>query len=367
MTPNSRVLDRRTLNRTTLDRQLLLARSTMTPAQAVERLVALQGQDVNPPYYGLWSRLSSFTQDDLTSLLHSRQVVRGSLLRATQHLTLAGDYVWLRPLLQPRLSRGLRGAFGGALRDVDLDELARLARAHLTRAHLKGRTLTRTQVRDLLAERWPGVDRLALNWTVQAVLPVIHTPPSGEWNRGGAVPFTLAEEWLGRPLDTAPPVERLVTRYLAAFGPAGVMDVQAWSGLTRLRPVIEAMDLRAYRDEDGRVLYDLPDAPLADPETPAPVRFLPYFDNLIVAYADRSRLMTAERRKAVCVGAVIHPTFLVDGVVAGMWDLKDDTLTLRPFRPLPGPVMEELTAEGERLLAFAGEKDAAIALDLIQS
>ncbi|WP_049567803.1 winged helix DNA-binding domain-containing protein [Nonomuraea sp. SBT364] len=355
-------LNRRVLNRTTLDRQLLLARSAMTPAQAVGRLVALQGQDVNPPYFGLWSRLESFTQDDLTTLLQGRQVVRGTLLRATQHLALAEDYLWLRPLLQPRLSRGLRGAFGGALREVDLDELAGLARAHLT-----GRTLTRTQVRDLLAERWPDVDRLALNWTVQAVIPVIHTPPSGVWNRGGAVPFTLAEEWLGRPLDAAPPIERLVTRYLAAFGPASVMDVQTWSGLTRLRPVIEAMGLRAYRDDDGRVLYDLPDAPLADADAPAPVRFLPYFDNLIVAYADRSRLMTAEQRKVVSVGSVVYPTFLVDGVVAGMWDLKDGVLRLRPFRPLPGTVMAELAAEGERLLAFAGEKEAEIAVDLIQT
>ncbi|MEU8245705.1 winged helix DNA-binding domain-containing protein [Nonomuraea sp. NPDC048916] len=346
-------LNRRVLNRTTLERQLLLGRAAISPARAIERLVAVQGQDVNPPYFGLWSRLASFTQDDLTSLLYGRQVVRGSLLRGTQHLALAGDYLWLRPLMQAPLSRARQAGFGRATRDVDLEELAALARGHLT-----GRTLTRSQLRDLLAERWPRVDAPALGWSAQTLLPVVHTPPSGVWNRGGATPFTLAEEWLGRPLDSAPPVERLVTRYLAAFGPASVMDVQAWSGLTRLREVMSALPLRKYHDTEGRILYDLPDAPLAPEDVPAPVRFLPYFDNLIVAYADRTRLMTAEQRRIVCVGAVVHPTFLVDGFVAGRWDLKDGDLVIEPFHPLPGPVMAELAGEGERLLAFAGARGA---------
>jgi hypothetical protein len=349
-------LNRRVLNRTTLERQLLLARSPLSPAGAIERLVALQGQDVNPPYYGLWSRLASFTQEDLTSLLYGRQVVRGSLLRGTQHLALADDYLWLRPMMQAPMSRARQAGFGRATGEVDLDELVRLARGHLA-----GRTLTRPQLRDLLLERWPDVEPMALGWSAQALVPVVHAPPSGIWNRGGATPFTLAEEWLGRPLDDAPPVERLVTRYLAAFGPASVMDVQMWSGLTRLRPVIDAMPLRKYHDTEGRVLYDLPDAPLAEEDVPAPVRFLPAFDNLIVAYADRTRMMTDEQRKAVCVGAVIFPTFLVDGVVAGLWDLKDGVLDLRPFHPLPERAMAELAAEGAGLLAFAGVPDGTLA------
>ncbi|WP_113702331.1 winged helix DNA-binding domain-containing protein [Nonomuraea lactucae] len=345
-------LSRRILNRTTLQRQLLLERSSMSPAQAIERLVAVQGQEVNPPYFGLWSRLSSFTQDDLTGLLYGRQVVRGSLLRGTQHLTLADDYVWLRPIAHAPLARSRQAAFGRATADVDLEELVAL-----TRGHLAGRTLSRPELRDLLARRWPEVDPLALGWSAQALVPVVHPPPSGTWNRGGATPFTLAEEWLGRPLATEPPLERLVVRYLAAFGPASVMDVQAWSGLTRLRPVIEAMSvrsLRKYEDMEGRVLYDLADAPLAAEDLPAPVRFLPYFDNLMVAYADRTRMMTAEQRRAVCVGAIVYPTFLVDGVVAGMWDLKGGALVMEPFHPLPEAVMEELAEEGGRLLAFAG-------------
>jgi hypothetical protein len=352
-------LNRRVLNRTSLDRQLLLSRSDMTAAQAVAHLVAVQGQDVNPPYFGLWSRLASFTQEDLMALLRDRQVVRGSLLRGTQHLSPADDYVWLRPLMQASLARSRQAAFGRATRDVDLGELAATARELL-----RGRTLSRPQLRDMLAERWPGVEPMALAWSAQALLPIVHTPPSGFWNKGGAVPYALAEEWLGRPLADEPPVERLVARYLAAFGPASVMDVQAWSGLTRLRPVVESMDLRTYRDEQGRVLYDLPDAPLADPDAPAPVRYLPYFDNLVVAYADRTRMMTDEHRRIVCVGAVVHATFLVDGVIAGRWDIEDGALVLRPFHRLPDAVLAELEEEGRRLLDFAGFPGGPLVVDV---
>jgi hypothetical protein len=258
-------LSQSTLNRTTLQRQLLLERADLTALEAVERLVAVQGQEANPPYVGLWSRL-----------------------------------------------------------------------------------------RDLLAERWPGVEPLALAVSAQMLVPIVHAPPNGTWNQGGATPFTLAEEWLGHALEADPPLERLVTRYLAAFGPASVMDVQAWSGLTRLKAVAERMDLRTYRDESGRVLYDLPDAPLVPADTPAPVRFLPWFDNLIVGYADRGRMLTDERRARVCVGAAVYPTFLVDGAVAGMWDIADDSLVMRPFAPLPDSTRAELEEEGARLLAFCG-------------
>ncbi|NRQ36138.1 winged helix DNA-binding domain-containing protein [Nonomuraea sp. NN258] len=350
------ILNRRVLNRTALDRQLLLRRTPISAAAAVERLVALQGQEPDVPYFSLWTRLTDFAHDDLTSLLYDKRIVRGSLLRGTQHLALADDYVWVRPLMQPPLSRGRQAAFGRVTREVDLAELAELARKHLS-----GRTLSRPELGRLLRERWPQVEVSALGFSAQALLPIVHTPPNGTWGRGGATPFTLAEEWLGRPLDAAPPVERLITRYLAAFGPAGVMDVQKWSGLTRLRPVMEAMPLRTYHDTDGRVLYDLPDAPLTSEDVPAPVRFLPYFENLVVAYADRTRLMTDEQRKAICVGAVIYPTFLVDGIVGGMWDLKNGALTIEPFHPLPDAVMAELADEGARLLTFAGVSEGSIA------
>ncbi|MEQ4717001.1 winged helix DNA-binding domain-containing protein [Nonomuraea sp. B19D2] len=350
------ILNRRVLARTTLDRQLLLRRSPLSPLAAIERLVAVQGQEIDAPYIGLWSRLASFTQSDLSALLYGKQVVRGSLLRGTQHLAPAEDYLWIRPLVQVVLARSRQAAFGRVMRDVDLDELTGLARKHLA-----GRTLTRPQLRDLLRERWPSVDPTALAWSAQALVPVVHTPPNGIWGTGGATPFTLAEEWLGRPLEASPSVERLVVRYLAAFGPASVMDVQMWSGLTRLRSVVESMPfLRKFHDTEGRVLYDLPDAPLTAEDVPAPVRFLPWFDNLIVAFHDRGRLMTPEQRKAICVGAVIYPTFLVDGTVGGMWDLKNGVLTIEPFHPLSDGVTEELAVEGARLMAFGGVEEGSI-------
>ncbi|MFE3451695.1 winged helix DNA-binding domain-containing protein [Nonomuraea sp. NPDC059194] len=344
-------LTRRTLNRTALDRQLLLRRAQLSPIEAIRRLVAVQGQEIDAPYFGLWTRLASFTQDDLSSLLYGRHVVRGSLLRGTQHLTAADDYLWLRPITQICLTRSRQAAFGKATNGVDLDELAALAREHLA-----GRTLTRPQLRDLLAARWPEVEPLALGWSAQALLPLVHTPPNGIWGNGGATPFTLAEEWIGAPLSTELDVETMIERYLAAFGPASAKDIQMWSGLTRLREVVERMPLRRYTDEAGRDLYDLPDAELTPEDTPAPVRFLPYFDNLVLAYDDRTRMMADEHRKQVCVGAVTNPVVLVDGYVAGMWWLTGAGLEIRPFRELPGEVMEE----AHRMLAFAGRPDAEI-------
>ncbi|MFI6316310.1 winged helix DNA-binding domain-containing protein [Nonomuraea sp. NPDC050556] len=349
------VLTQRVLNRTTLERQLLLSRSSLSPLSAVERLVAVQGQEPNSPYYSLWTRLDSFTHDDLTSLMYGKRVVRASLIRGTQHLATADDYLWLRPMMQTRLRAARQSAFGKDTATVDLEELAELARKHLS-----GRTLTRPQLAALLAERWPDVEKMTLGWSAQMTLPLVHTPPNGTWNKGGATPFTLAEEWLERPLEWSAPVELLIERYLATYGPAGVMDIQMWSGLTRLREVVAGMDLRHYTDETGRDLVDLPSATLASGEEDAPVRFLPYFDNLVVAFADRSRLMTPEQRKQICVGSMVYPTFLVDGTVGGMWDLKDGTLVMQPFAPLRASAAADLAEEGARLLAFAGFEGGSI-------
>jgi hypothetical protein len=348
------MLDRRALNRATLHRQLLLTRAPLAALDAVRRLVALQAQAANAPYLGLWSRLSDFDQADLTDLFEDRSVVRGSLLRGTQHLTAAADYRWLRPLVQPALDRGRRAAFGRRTAGLDLSELAAEGRRLLD-----GRTLTRPQLRDQLARRWPDRDPEALGWSVQALLPLVHPPPSGTWGRGGATPFVLAEQWLGGPLAAEASVEDLVVRYLAAFGPAGVMDVQAWSGLTRLREVLDRLRprLRAFRDEDGRELFDLPDAEWPDPNAPAPPRFLPEFDNLIVAYADRTRLMSDEVRGRVCVGSMVFPTVLVDGMVAAIWRLEradgGTSLVVDEFETLADDDRAAVAAEGERLLGWA--------------
>ncbi|RKS76568.1 winged helix DNA-binding protein [Actinomadura pelletieri DSM 43383] len=347
-----RVLDRRTLNRAALERQLLLKRSDMSVRGAIERLVAMQAQENNVPYYGLWTRLTGFRKQQLTDLMTDRSAVRGTMLRGTQHLALADDYLWLRPLVHHCLLRARQAGFGRVTKDWDLDELATEARKLLD-----GRVLTRPQLARELAELWPDRDLMALGWSAQALLSVVHPPPSGTWNVMGATPFALAEEWIGRPLHEVGPA-RLIRRYLAAFGPASVKDFQMWSGLrrtdsafTELRP-----ELRVHRDENGVELFDLPDARLPD-DGPAPVRFLPGFDNLVLAYADRTRLMTDEHRRIVCVGSEIKPTLLVDGRVHGLWTLKHDrkadtaTLSVELFAPLPDePAVEE---EATRLLTFA--------------
>jgi winged helix DNA-binding protein len=348
------VLGRRALNRTLLERQLLLRRSRMPALGAIERLVAVQGQEPNWPYVGLWTRLENFRRDDLTSLLHNRRVVRGPLIRSTQHLAGTEDFLWLRPLVQPVLDRTLRSAyFARETAGMDLAELADAGRELLA-----DRTITRPQLGRLLAERFPGRDGRVLAAAVQLRVPVVHPPPSGtwgDWGSRGAVPLALAEAWIGRPMTASPRIETMIGRYLAAFGPASVMDIQTWSGLTRLRGVVDGMRprLRVFRDERGRELFDLPDVPLADPDLPVPVRFLPAFDNLLLGHTERSRVISDEDRKRVMPGgAIVRPTFLVDGFVRGTWSLEGTTLLLSPFRQPSEEDAAAVLEEAERLLDF---------------
>jgi Winged helix DNA-binding domain len=353
------VLGRRALNRATLARQLLLRRWDLPVTEAVERLAGLNAQDPEPPYLGLWARLAGFRRDALTRALHDREVVRSTLLRGTQHLVTAADYLAWRPLLQPMLEQRRRGAFGRATAGVDPATLAAA-----TRELLAARPLTRPELGRLLAERWPGQDPGALAWSAQYLVPLVHPPPSGTWGNRGAIPCVLAESWLGRPPDRHASPAGMIRRHLAAFGPASVMDIQAWSGLTRLREPVErlAAELRPFRDEHGRRLYDLPDAPRPDPDTPAPVRLLPAVDNLLLAHADRTRVITDERRRRVCVGAVVEPTVLVDGDVVAIWRIVraggGAVLAVEPLGGLPGAARAAVAEEGMRLLEFAAA-DAA--------
>lgn len=345
-------LDRRTLNRTTLSRQLLLDRTNTSPHEVVRRLVGLQAQDPEPPYVGLWSRVADFTKAGLTDLLHDRTVVRGTMFRGTQHLATAEDYRWLRPTLQPLLTRWQRGAFGRSTAGLDLDELTAT-----TLDLLADGAVSRPELARALSERWPGRDPVELARSTQGLLPILHPPPEGVWGRRGPTPFVLAGQWLGGPLADDPDPERLVLRYLAAFGPASVKDVQAWSGMTRLRSVVEGLRPRLVvrRDEDGRELFDLPDAPIADPDTPAPVRFMALLDNVLVGYDDRSRLVADHQR----VHLMVHPPVTVDGFVRGLWQLVRDKetgaalLDVRLFEPLSPAEEEAVTGEGLHLLRFA--------------
>lgn len=322
------VLNTRELNRTALERQLLLRRKDLPVVDAVERIVGLNAQEPNLPYLALWSRVRGFSTGELTAALEDRRVVRSTMMRSTQHIVSAPDFQLIRPALAPLLRRVQRNAFGRRTEGIDTEALVAEARELLA----DGRVVTRPELGRLLAASRPGADATALGWTVQYLVHVVHPPPSGTWNIRGATPFALADTWLAdgnenghRAGDAArsdaPDLPRIVRRYLAAFGPASVADARAWSGLSGLREVFEELrpHLRVYVDEAGRELFDLLDAPIVPEDVPAPVRFLPAFDATLLAYADRTRMMTDEIRRVVCVGAGVAATVLVDGTVAATW------------------------------------------------
>lgn len=358
-TNTSNVLSTRALNRATLERQMLLARADVPVLEGIERLVGLQAQLPNPPYVGLWSRLVAFEKDDLTRLIERRRVVRSSMMRATQHLVTARDYRWLRPVLQPMLDRSCRYTHARGTAGIDQQELLAAGRAMLAE---QPRTIT--EIKAMLAARWPKHDPNALGLTVQLMLPLVHVPPRGTWGRGGAVPAVLAESWLKRPLATDRTPDEMIVRYLAAFGPATVNDVQEWSGLTGLRAAVDGLrpQLRTFRDEEGRELFDLPHAPRPDPDVPAPPRFLPEYDNVLLAHADRSRMLSDDDRRAVWTRNGLLATAIVDGRVVATWKLVRArgaaTLVVDPLKRIAKRDRAALAEEGERLLAFA-EPDAS--------
>jgi Winged helix DNA-binding domain len=355
------VLDRRALNRALLARQGLLGRFDLPPATMLAQLAGMQAQEPQAPYAGLWSRLEPFDPAALADLLAERRTVRGGLMRATIHLVAAEDYPALWALTAPVLARTFRGsAFSRALAGVDLDALLAAGRAHLAEA-----PRTRAELARLLASRWPGVDAPSLAMAVTLLTPVVQVPPRGLWGAGGAARWALAEQWLGVALDGPADPEPVIRRYLGAFGPASVRDVQAWCGATRLGAAVERLrgELRVVRDAAGTELVDLPDAPLPGPDVPAPVRFLPPFDNVLLAHADRTRVIAGEHRERLSRDRLMR-AFLVDGFVAGTWRLEGTTLRVEPFAPLSAAHRREVAEEAERLLAFlAPGPDADVAME----
>jgi len=349
------VLSRRALNRALLERQLLLRRSAMTAEEAVAHLVGLQSQAVDPPYVGLWTRLEGFEADDLATLIENRRAVRVALMRSTLHLVTAEDCLALRALLAEPLARVVKSQFGRQVEGIDLAELAAEG-ARLTGAA----SLTFADLGGLLAERWPGRDPNAMAQTVRNLVPLVQVPPRGLWRRGGPAAHTTVEAWLGRGLEEAPSIDAYVLRYLAAFGPASVKDMQKWSGMTRLKEVFSRLGsrLRRFRDEAGAELYDLADREPPDPETEAPVRFLPDFGNVLLSHADRTRIIAdAHRPRVFTANGLIRATVLVDGFVHGRWRIdrvkNRASLVVEPFSALPAPARAALAEEGERLLRFA--------------
>ncbi|MFF3916099.1 winged helix DNA-binding domain-containing protein [Streptomyces sp. NPDC001852] len=340
------LLEVRALNRATLERQLLLRRSALSARAAVGHLLGLQAQNVQPPYYALAARLDGFAPQALSALMADREVARIVTLRSTLHTHTAEDCLTLRPFVQPARYREL-GAFRAGLTGVDLDLLARHAR-ELVEAEPR----TMAQLRQTLSARWPDADPRALAVAARCTLPLVQVTPRGLWGRSGQVALTTAEHWLGRPAGPAPEPDSVVLRHLAAFGPASVKDMQTWAGLTRLRDAFERLRPRllTFRDPNGTELFDLPDAPRPDPDTPAPPRFLPEFDNLLLSHADRSRVIPPEHRGRHFRGNQAYRTLLVDGFLAGVWKLDPDALVIEPFTGLTTVQREEVTAEGERML-----------------
>jgi hypothetical protein len=345
------VLSRRALNRTLLARQHLLERTgAFASGQMLEHLLGMQAQEPQAPYVGLWNRIDGFEPERLSELVAERAAVRGWLMRCTIHLVTARDYGRLWPLMAPVLARGFRGSpFSKQLAGVDLEALVRTGRAHLAE-----RPSTRAELGRALARRWPDADAASLATAINMLCPVIQQPPRGLWQRGGQARCTTADGWLGVELDAVPDAAGLMRRYLRAFGPASVADVQAWSGLTRLRAAFEELrpSLRTFATEDGAELFDVADAPLVDPDAPAPPRLLAPFDNVILAHGDRGRIIDAEHRTTI-FGDRLMRAFLIDGFVAGTWRLSDDALALVPIRRLARADRAALLAEAERLLDFA--------------
>jgi hypothetical protein len=352
-------LDTRQLNRATLDRQLLLRRAARPALDAIGHLAGLQAQAPLAPYVGLWTRLTGFGHDDLKDLLMERIVVRAHLMRNTVHLVTAADFVCFRPLFQPLTERALTGHFGRNLGGVDLAELRAVAAVLLAET-----PLTRGQIGERLSSRWPDHDPASLAYAATHLLHLVQVPPRGLWGQRGQASWFLASAWLGgltsATPDTDTALEQFVLRYLGAYGPATVHDIQAWSGLSRLREVTDRLGarLRPFTGPDGAELLDLPDAPRPDADVPAPPRFLPEYDNLLLSFADRSRVIPGNRPVPLPPGnGATNGTLLIDGFWAADWTIirgRDQAvLEVRPFGPLGAAGPGAIAAEGRRLLEFA--------------
>ncbi len=342
-----RVLTQRELNRAVLARQLLLERVRLSIPRALERVAGLQTQYAPSGYVGLWTRLESFARDDLTKALDRRSVVQATLMRTTIHLVSARDYPLFRVATRDARREHWLNARKGK---VDARRLASSAR------RVEKLLADGPRHRDELFEL-AGSDSMAWNG-VGIFIDLVRAPPSGTWEHRRADIFALADEWLGPSAATpAEGVAHLVRRYLGAFGPARPHDIADWAGipLPTVTETLGRLRLRRFRDERGRELVDLPRAPLPDPDTPAPVRFLPTWDATLLVHARGTGILPEQYRPRIFTSKTPHSlgTFLVDGAVAGTWRPERGRIVTQAFERLSRDVKREVGEEAERLSEFS--------------
>ncbi|MEU6387964.1 winged helix DNA-binding domain-containing protein [Streptomyces sp. NPDC046939] len=362
------VLDRRALNRATLARQHLLTRAHFSVPEAVAHLCGLQAQEPQEPFIGLWSRVAAFEPGQLDDALTGRAVVRTHLMRRTVHLVTAEDALSWRARHDTMLRQRVLGTYRRELEGIDLEEVAAAGRAVMA----DGRPRTMSELVEAVRDRWPGPPRRALGeLLVAALVPMAQLPPRGLWRRTAGVRNLSLATWLGQDIAPLPddgpdhpdgldhatdPVgQRLLLRYLAAYGPASSADLRAWCGLAGLPAAVKAVrdQLVTFRDERGRELLDLPDAPRPDPDTPAPVRFLPAFDNAVLGYRDRSRIIDDAHLGLSVAG---HRMVLVDGRVAATWTVRDGRPEISPLRPFTTAERKAVEAEARYMADFLNQQ-----------
>jgi hypothetical protein len=358
-------MSRRALNRALLARQHLLQRSPLSGESMVRHLVALQAQNPLDPYFALAARIEAFDPAELITLLEDRAAVRTGSIRTTLHLVAADDALEMSEPVQDVHRRTFANTRFAA--HVDGIDLAAIADAG--RLLLRERPSTTAELATALAERWPDRERTSLAYAVRYTLPVVQIPPRGLWGRSKASTWASLEDWLGRPVADRADVDAIVLRYLAAFGPASSADARTWSWFTGLREVFERLRPRlvTVRDEAGRELFDLPDAPRPDADTPAPVRFLPEYDNLLLSHDDRSRVADIDYRERLGWKGSI----LIDGFLRGAWRIGKDrragTLTVEVFEPIDRLDRDELETEAQRLTAFAATAFGPLELRIVEA
>ncbi|WP_194826808.1 winged helix DNA-binding domain-containing protein [Nocardia sp. XZ_19_231] len=348
-------LSNRTLNRTLLARQHLLERSTLTVAQMCDHLIGLQAQDVPPPFVGLWSRIADFDPATVAAGLEDRSLVRITLMRGTIHLVTPPDALRIAPHIQPELEKApFRKGFNfGAMVGLDPEEV----RAN-GEAVLGDEPMSAADMRAEAARLYPDRDAGAVLQTWLYQLPVLQTPPRGRWRDNSRPVWSRVEPWLSAPLDPSYPVSELILRYLRAFGPASTMDMQAWSRLPAMKKAVTELGdrVRTYTDDRGRTLYDAAELELADPDLPAPVRLLGWYDNALLSHKDRSRVIGDASATSFRTFATIVSSVLIDGFLAGVYKIfvKSGTAHLRisPNRAWTKTEAAQVEQEAAALLAF---------------